>query len=143
MLDNPILSLTLFKHWGNPRHNLLIFKSNIMVKVIDFKTRVNNSGEEFFVLIVQGGAKTVVSKETGKAYFTVKKANVPTTFDEATCKSLIGQEFEGTIEKVASEPYEYVIESTGEIVELNYRYEFVTVEQQVLANQLINEELVA
>ena len=96
-----------------------------MVRIIDFKTRSNEEGEEFNVLIVQGGVEPVKSKETGKLYFTARKASVPSTFDAETCKTLIGESFEGTIEKVSCEPYEYTIADTGEVIELDYRFEYV------------------
>lgn len=110
-----------------------------MVKVVDFKSRRNSEGKEFFVLVVQGGIRPVISKETGKIYFTISKANVPTTFDEEVCSQLIGEEIEGTIEKVECEPYKYEVESTGEILELTYRYEFVTEEQKIVDEHLIDE----
>ena len=113
-----------------------------MVKVVDFKARENEEGEEFFVLQVQGGIRPVVSQETGKVYFTINKANVPTTFDEQICKSMIGEELPGSIEKKACDPYDYEIESTGEIIELKHHYEYVTDEQKVISEQVVEKELV-
>ena len=49
----------------------------------------------------------VKSKKTGMYYGTAKKASIPSTFDEETCKSLIGQELDGTIERIECEPYEF------------------------------------
>jgi hypothetical protein len=57
-------------------------------------------------------------------YFTAKTAFVATTFDEQTALSLIGETFEGSIRKVKTEPYEYTIEETGEIIELSHRWEY-------------------
>jgi len=62
-----------------------------MVRIIDYKARMSAEGEPFLALIVQGGITLVKSKETGLYYATAKKANIPSTFDEETCKSLIGQ----------------------------------------------------
>jgi len=49
-------------------------------------------------------------------YFTARTVKVPVTFEEATCRSLIGSPFEGTIKKVPSDPYEYTIRETGKIL---------------------------
>jgi len=75
-----------------------------MVRIIDYKTRMNADGEPFLALIVQGGISLVKSKESGLYYATAKKASIPSTFDEETCKSLIGQELEGSVERVECEP---------------------------------------
>ena len=96
-----------------------------MVTVKEIKKAENSKGEEFYGLIVQSGAMPVKSKQTGRVYITAKTAFVATTFDEETASSLIGSEFEGTIRKVQTDPYEYTIEETGEIIELSHRWEFV------------------
>lgn len=50
-------------------------------------------------------------------------------------------EKEGTIRKVPTEPYEYTIEATGEIIELSHRWEFVDpaleMEEQVVEESLV------
>ncbi len=97
-----------------------------MVRIIDFKKRENSEGKEFFVLVVSGGIEMIKSQTTGNYYLTGKKTNVPTTFDEATCKGLIGSELPGKIVKQECEPYEYTIKETGEIILLEHRYVFVS-----------------
>ena len=96
-----------------------------MVRIIDFKVRMNGEGEPFNALIVQGGVELVRSKETGLFYATAKKTSIPSTFDDKTCESLIGQELPGSVEKVECEPYEYTDESTGEVITLSHRWVFV------------------
>ena len=96
-----------------------------MVTVKEIKKAENSKGEEFYGLIVESGAMSVKSKETGRVYFTAKKAFVSTTFDEKTAKSLIGAEFEGIIKKVKTDPYEYTIEETGEIILLSHSWEYI------------------
>ena len=112
-----------------------------MVTVKEVKKAENSMGEEFFGLIVQSGAVAVKSKETGRVYFTAKTAFVSTTFDEETATSMIGQEFDGTIKKVETDPYEYTIEETGEVVELSHRWEYhdpaLDLEQQVVREALV------
>jgi hypothetical protein len=51
-------------------------------------------------IVLQGGVEPVKSQATGKVYFTARTANVPATFDEITCRSLVGSQFEGIIRKV-------------------------------------------
>jgi hypothetical protein len=112
-----------------------------MVTVKEIKRAENSKGEEFFMLVVQSGAMTVKSKKTGRAYFTAKTAFVSTTFDEQTAASLIGMEFEGTIRKVETLPYEYTIEATGEIIELSHRWEYVDPALE-MQEQLVEEAAV-
>ncbi|MBD0823470.1 hypothetical protein [Aestuariibaculum marinum] len=107
-----------------------------MVTVKEIKKAENSKGEEFFGLIVQSRAMTVKSQETGRTYLTAKTAFVATTFDEETAKSLIGTQFEGGIRKVQTTPYQYVIEETGEVIELSHRWEYydpaLEMEEQVV-----------
>lgn len=96
-----------------------------MVRIIGYKKRETEEGKEFFVLELQGGVSMVKSKETDKFYVTANKATISSTFDDATCKALIGTELEGRIEKVASDPYEYTVRETGEVITLSHRFEYV------------------
>ncbi|WP_373060180.1 hypothetical protein [Zunongwangia sp. H14] len=96
-----------------------------MVRIINYKERESDDGKEFFVLELQGGIEMVKSQQTRKYYVTARKATIPSTFDEITCKALIGTEIPGRIQKVDVDPYEYTIQETGEVIELDYRYEFV------------------
>ncbi len=96
-----------------------------MVRIVDYKARRSSGGELFLALIVQGGISLVKSKETGLFYATAKKASIPSTFDEETCKSLVGQEMDGTVEKVECEAYQFVNEQTGEVIELSHRWVYV------------------
>ena len=104
-----------------------------MVRIVDYRVRQSRDGEPFIALIVQSGLTMVRSQETGLYYATAKKASVPSTFDEETCKSLVGQEIEGTVEKVGCEPYQFASEETGEVLTLDYRWVYLkpgdTVEQ--------------
>jgi len=93
-----------------------------MVKVIDYQLRQAESGKEFCTLTVQGGIEMVQSQETGSFYATAKKANITCTFNEETCKMLIGQELQGSIHKVECEPYDYVVPSTAEVIQLTHKY---------------------
>ena len=79
----------------------------------------------------------VKSSKTGKFYATAKSCSIISTFDEETCKSLIGKQMPGRIVKVETEPYEYSIPNSDEVIELNFNYEYDpngTVEETVLGD---------
>ena len=67
----------------------------------------------------------VKSQSTGKFYVTAKKAFISSTFDEETCKALIGTEMEGSIVKTTCDPFEYTVKETGEIIVLNHKYVYM------------------
>lgn len=94
-----------------------------MVTIVDYKARENAAGENFFVLILQGGIETVVSKVTGKPYITARKASIPCTFDETMAKSLVGSTLPGTVERISCDPYDYTLPS-GEVIQLDYTFQY-------------------
>ena len=96
-----------------------------MVTIIDYRVRQSRDGEPFIALIVQGGIELVKSKETGLFYATAKKASLPSTFDERTAQAFIGQQIDGTVQKVECEPYEMVDTDTGEVRTLDFRWVYV------------------
>lgn len=95
-----------------------------MVQVIGWKKHQKENGESFNVLKLQGGIEMMRSAKTGKFYATSRKTNLVCTFDEETCKSLVGQKIPGTIEKVKCDPYEYTIPNTQEKVLLTHSYSY-------------------
>lgn len=112
-----------------------------MVRIIDYKTRTSEDGKEFFTLEIQGGIEMVLSKSTGNFYATARKSSITTTFNEQTCKALIGTEMPGAIEKQDCEPYEYTIEDTGEIISISHKYMYVpesSIQKQVAQHSLID-----
>ena len=111
-----------------------------MVTVVNYEKMKNSEGEEFIVLTVQGAPEVVISEKTNKPYFTVRKCNVPCTFDELTAKSLIYQQMPGHIVKVKCEPYDYTVESSGEVIELSHRWEY-SVEEQRSAKEVNSFQL--
>jgi hypothetical protein len=76
------------------------------------------------VLILQGGLEMVLSEETGRYYCTAKQASITSTFDEATCKSLVGTKLPGKIARIQSDPYDYTVKETGEIITLTHRWAY-------------------
>lgn len=110
-----------------------------MVTVKDYKQRTNKEGENFFVLVLQGEVAPVKSSETGRMYFTAKTCTVSSTFDEETCKQLIGMQFPGQIIKVETEPYEFTIPETGEVIQLSHRWEYKDNTQEMVAENIVEE----
>jgi hypothetical protein len=100
-----------------------------MVRIEDYKKHLTDDGRDFLVLVVQGGIEMVKSKQSGSYYATVRKATIPSTFDELTCQSLIGTELPGNVIKVETEPYEYTIKETGEVLTLTHKWEFIPEEE--------------
>jgi len=96
-----------------------------MVTVKDFVVRQTKDGREFISLILQGGLSLVQSKQTGNFYATVKQCSVPSTFDEFTAKSMIGERVPGSVVKKPCETYEWVNKTTGEIISLDYPWAYV------------------
>lgn len=113
-----------------------------MVKVIDYKSYQSEDGKEFYALQVQGGLEAVKSKETGRTYLTVRKATVFCTFDKENCEMLKGSEIPGSIKKVDTEPFEYTIPDSGEIVMLSHRFEYIGHEETNVSQNVIERELV-
>ena len=96
-----------------------------MVKIIGYETRSNKENEPFIVLMLQGDLVMVQSKETGRFYATAKQCSITSTFNEERAKGLIGRDILGQIARVPCEPYEFLIQETGESITLSHRYEFM------------------
>lgn len=111
-----------------------------MVTIVDYKTYERENGTTFNTLVVQGGIEAVKSKETGKTYLTARTARVSCTFDEFMCESLKGTQLPGSVKKVVSAPYEYAIPSSGEIVTLTHRYEYLDEQETIVNNNVIQAE---
>jgi len=94
------------------------------VHIVDYKERFNADGEPFFALILEGELEMVKSSETGNYYATARRTSITSTFNEETCKRMIGKTMPGTIQKVDSEPYEYTVPESGEIITLSHRWEY-------------------
>lgn len=110
-----------------------------MVRIIGFKQREKEDGTPFFILELQGGVEMSLSKETGQFYATAKKAYVTSTFDEQTCKALIGTEIQGSVVKKEVEPYTYVVKETGEELVLTHRWVFVPESEEAKQDEAIDQ----
>jgi len=114
-----------------------------MVRIVGFKQKEKEDGTPFFILELQGGIEMTLSKETGQFYATAKKAYVTSTFDEQTCKALIGSEMPGYIQKKEVEPYSYVVQETGEELVLQHRWVFVPESDSATRQEKLVDQLMA
>jgi hypothetical protein len=94
-----------------------------MVIVSDYMEKTNSqSGQTFVLLELSGGLELVQSQKTGKFYATSRKFRIPSTFDADVAKLMVGQQIEGDIVRVESDPYEYTNKTPGEIITLAHSY---------------------
>lgn len=110
-----------------------------MVTIKNYKTITKDDGEKFHALILEGGIEPVLSQKTGRTYFTLRSATVPTTFGEETCKLAIGTQFPGVIKKIDCDPYVYTVRDTGETIELAHRWEYVDENLKVLKDHVVQD----
>ena len=110
-----------------------------MVTCVDIALRKTQEGREFYALVLQGGLSLIQSKQTGNYYATVKRTSIPSTFDEATAKMMIGEKVPGSVQKKACEPYEWTNKETGEIITMDYRWAYVpegsTIEEAIFEGE--------
>ena len=95
-----------------------------MIKVTNYKIKQKSNGETFVTLELTGNLEMVQSQQTGKFYATLRKCSIPSTLDEETAEGIVGTKMEGSIVKQECEPYSYTIQSTGEVITLNYSYQY-------------------
>lgn len=96
-----------------------------MVRIVNYHVRQNAEGKTYVNLELQGDLVMVQSLNTGRFYATAKKCRITSTFDEDTAKSLIGRELPGRIERVQTDPYEYTVPETGEVIQLAHSWQFL------------------
>ena len=101
-----------------------------MVTISDYRVNVNSEGKSFCSLILQGELELVKSK-TSRFYATARKTSITSTFDENTCRQLIGKTIKGSIVKVDCDDYDYIIPESGEVIRLNYNYSYVADSENV------------
>lgn len=95
-----------------------------MVTVSGYKIRQNKDGENFITLELVGSIELVQSQNTGKFYATVRRCSIPSTFDEPMAQLMVGSKLDGDVKRVQSDPYEYTVKRTGEVVTLGYTYAY-------------------
>jgi hypothetical protein len=95
-----------------------------MVTVTNYQQRTRKDGTTFITLEITGGLEIVQSSNTGNFYATVRKCNIPSTFNEAIAQIMIGQQMQGDVVRVEADPYEFVNQRTGEVMILNHTYAY-------------------
>lgn len=111
-----------------------------MITISGYAARESADGKKFFSLLLSGDLQMVLSEETGRYYVTKKATSISSTFDEPTCKSLVGTTLPGCITKVVCDPYSYVIKETGESITLNHRWVYSPSEAAV--DEMVYEKAV-
>ncbi len=95
------------------------------VIVTDYKVKEAKDGRSFTLLELQSSEiEMVQSQQNGRFYATVRKCTVSSTFDERIAKMMVGKAMPGKIVRVECDPYEYTVESTGEVISLAHRWGF-------------------
>ena len=94
-----------------------------MVTVTNYAQKKSSDGKKFFSLELTGEVEFALTK-TGKSFATARKCTIPSTFDEITCKALVGKQMPGIIKKIEVQEYEYKVPKTGEVITLSHRYEY-------------------
>jgi hypothetical protein len=96
-----------------------------MVIVSDYIEKVSTTtGESFVLLELSGGIELVQSQNTSKFYATTRKCRIPSTFSVDVAKLMVGQQIEGDVVRVETEPYEYINKVTGEMIVLAHSYAY-------------------
>lgn len=94
-----------------------------MVIVKNYHVRENEQGS-FISLELMGDIELVQSTNTGRFYATARQCFVSSTFDENVAKMMVGRTIPGNIVRTKSEPYEFTIPATGEVITLAHRWDY-------------------
>ncbi len=95
-----------------------------MVTITGFEKRSNQEGEDFNVLILQGGVEAIISQQSGKPYITARKTSIPCTVGDEFAQSLIGKDLPGDIQRIDCDAYTYEVPGTGEKLKLTHTYQY-------------------
>jgi hypothetical protein len=95
-----------------------------MVTITKYHLRESKDGKPFIALELQGDIELVQSLETGNFYATARKCSITSTFDEETAKRIIGTQMPGSIVRVQTEAYDFLVPESGEIIRLAHRYQY-------------------
>ena len=95
-----------------------------MVTVTGFVERVKKDGNSFIALEITGGVELIQSNNTGRFYATVRKCTIPSTFNEAIAKSVVGSQIPGNVVRVLVEPYDFINPRTGELMQLQHSFAY-------------------
>ncbi|MGN6293486.1 MAG: hypothetical protein ACTHMV_12150 [Chitinophagaceae bacterium] len=114
-----------------------------MVTITNYFVRETKEGKAFIALELQGELEMIQSTETGNFYATAKRCTISSTFSEEVAKNLLGKQLPGRIERIQTEPYDYTIKATGEVITLVHRYVYYPEEKQQMTQERPVESIVA
>jgi hypothetical protein len=95
-----------------------------MITVTGFKQKTTKDGRDLTLLELTGDL-ALVQSSTGKWYATTPKCSMPSTLDEKTAQMMIGTKMDGRIARVATDPYSFVDQTTGEEITLVFRWGYI------------------
>ncbi len=95
-----------------------------MVIVTNYAVRKRKDDTTFIALEISGGLEIVQSQASGSFYATQRKCFIPSTFSEDVAKMMIGQQIDGDVVRVQTDPYEYLNKRTGELMTLQHGYSY-------------------
>ena len=110
-----------------------------MVTVTNYAVRQRKDGSTFITLELTGSVELVQSQTNGRFYATVRKCNVPCTFEANIANAMVGQRIEGDIVKVIVEPYEFLNKQTGEVLKLQHSWAYRPKDSQDLVGHTKQE----
>ena len=113
-----------------------------MVTVENYHVRATKEGKSFISLELTGDLEMVQSTKNGRFYATMRRCFISSTFNETVAKRMLGKQMPGRIVKEASEPYDYTLPETGEVIQLSHRYGYLPEETHSMMQVQLEKELV-
>jgi len=95
-----------------------------MVTVTNYVVRKRKDDTTFIALEISGSLEIIQSQSSGGFYASVRKCFIPSTFSEEVAKMMIGQQIEGEVVRIQTEPYDYLNKRTGELMTLTHAYSY-------------------
>ena len=107
-----------------------------MVTVKQAHLREGQDNKSFVTLELEGDLVLIQSQNTGRFYATAKRCFISSTFDLKTAQEFIGKKMSGDIVRVQSDPYEFKVPESDEVLVLTHSYEYrpeeIAVQNEVL-----------
>lgn len=108
-----------------------------MVTIKNYQLREGKEGKPSYITLeLEGDIEMVQSSNTGRFYATCRKCHIFSTFDESTAKLMLGKQLPGNIVRVETDPYDYTLPETGEVIKLAHSYSYLP-EEKVAQQQTV------
>ena len=95
-----------------------------MVTIANATERTRKSDGSIFVSLDLIGEPTVTISSNGIPSLTAPRASLPSNLSLAVCKSLIGKQLPGSIQKIECEPYQYTNKDTEEVMTCTHKFQY-------------------